>query len=151
MLNFNIILEAIVTAWQNVPGIIQAMDGEIEAIHYFAIRRPEFPSYEDALSKMQWPSILVSHVSVNLGFRGQITQWRHNLRADIKLTGETVDYPTLLTLLVDGIPTGNSLTLMQCSFLDECDSMEDVVFSRQVDGEGKAYYSMEFALQEKGT
>ena len=150
MLNFNTILDAVVTAWQNVPEILQSVDGELEAIHYFSVGRPESPSYEDALVKMQWPSILVSHVSVNMGFRGQISQWRHTIRADIKLMGDVIDYPTLLTFLVDGVPTGSNLTLMQCSFLDDVDSMEDVVFSRESDVDGKAFYRMEFALQERG-
>lgn len=150
MLKFNTALEAIVLAYRSIPNLMEAMDGEDNAIDFFNPKRPESSSFEDTLNKMPWPSILVSHSGVVLGYRGQFTQWRHSFTVDIKLAGEALDYSDVLPLFVDGVPeNGDGLTLMQCSFLDAVDSMEDVTFSRQIDNDGKAYYRMEFSLQER--
>src|SRR5579863_1357441 len=141
MISFSNILAAIVASWQDVPAVVTAMNGDPEAIYSTITSRPGEPQYRDILEKSPWPSILVSHVTTGLGFRGGFNQWRHTFRADIKVMGDVVDYPTLIVSLVDGIPTGGGgLTLMQCSFIEGVDSMEDVVFSREQDANGKEFY-----------
>lgn len=155
MLLLGPLMDAMVNAWQTVDQLLEAVDGEKEAIYKFAPGRPEYPNYNDAVAKLPTPGIMVSHVATTLGSRGAFsTTWRHIFRVDFKVTGEqgddSVAYTDVMRYLTDGKPVDYAeLSLMQLQFTDFVDSMEDVVFTTQVDQEGKLFYRMEFALQER--
>lgn len=154
MISLQSLMDVMVETWQTVTQLLAAMDGEVDAIYKFAPGRPEYPNYQDALAKLPTPGMMVSHVATTLGNRGAFTQWRHIFRVDFKVPGELgsglVSYADVMKYLVDGKPTDyGTLSLMQCQFIDLVDSMEDVVFTTQLDPDGKLYYRMEFALQER--
>ena len=154
MLLLSSLLEVIVETLQTVPELLAAVDGEALAIYAFVPGRPEYPSYTDALNKLPSPGMMVSHVLTTLGLRGGMTQWKHTFRLDFKVPGElgsgSSSYTDVMKYLIDGVPPAyGGLTLMECSFDDRVDSMEDVTFTTQIDTSGDLYYRAEFSLQER--
>jgi len=152
MLRLNELMDTIAEVYITVPELLAAMDGEAAAISVYKPGHPELPSYSDALTKLATPGILISHTLTILGLRGQFTQWRHTFRVDFKIAGEIdeVSYVDVMKYLVDGIPPDyGGLTLMQCSFDDRVDSMEDVTFTTQTGVDGNIFYRMEYSLQER--
>lgn len=153
MMNLNVLGLAIVTGYQDIPEIIIAMGSDPSTINFFSIGVPESPEYADALAKLSNPGMMVSHLSTVMGLRGGISQWRHTFRIDFKIPAEvgTTNYFDLMEMLVNGVPsTSDGLTVEQCSFDNDVDSMEDIIFQPSIDTLGKGFYRMEFALQERG-
>jgi len=153
MLILNDLMDTMIATWLTIPQILASVDGEAEAIYKFAPGLPEYPSYTTALDKLATPGMLLSHVATALGLRGGFPQWRHTFRLDFKVPAESsldsIPYATVMKYLVDGIPAnGEDLTIMNCQFADTVDSMEEVIFTTQVDTNGIVFYRMEFALQE---
>jgi hypothetical protein len=153
MMNLNVLGQAIVTSYQDIPEIVAALNNDPATINFFSIGIPESPEYADTLAKLSNPGMLISHLSTVMGLRGGIYQWRHTFRIDFKIPAEvgTLNYFDFMELLVNGIPsTSDGLTVEQCSFDNDVDSMEDVIFQPAIDSLGKGFYRMEFALQERG-
>lgn len=153
MMSAFVLMQEIVATYQDIPAVIVAMDNDPEAINLFSIGVPDSPEYADTLNKLSNPGMLISTLSIVMGLRGGMQQWRHTFRIDFKLpsTSGSMNYYDFIALLVNGIPTSsNGLTVEQCSFDDLVDSMEDIIFQPAIDSLGKGFYRMEFALQEKG-
>lgn len=150
MYNIKQLLEDIIAKYKDVPALMNAVMGEKEAIFYVGISRPLSPNQDEQYEMAPWPSIVASHQITDLGQRGNITQWRHRIRVEVRLTDD-LDYPTVISALVNGVPqSGDGFDLMQCSFNEYVDSMEEVIFTVEVDLKGKSFYRMEYNLQERG-
>lgn len=155
MLLLDDLMDTMIAAWVSIPQILSALDGEAAAFYKFAPGLTEYPSYTAAVEKLATPGILLSHVTTAFGSRGEMTQWRHSFRLDFKVPAESsedsISYAAVMKYLVDGIPgnSGDGLTVLQCQFADTVDSMEEIVFTTQLDGNGIVFYRMDFALQER--
>lgn len=161
MKNPGVLLDAIVSQLRLVPGLVSEMGGDSSRISAYYDSHPRSISVNRAILDMRTPEILVIYDGFAPGNASGREVWKHSFRIIYRPgereldtdTGET--HYTGLDLLVDGVPAGSSLKLLDMEFDSSCESM-DVPRSERMswtitqDGAQQDYWVIRLALTEKG-
>ena len=159
MINPGTLLDDIVTQLRLVSALVTEMAGDPDRIAPYYDNYPESTSTTRAIQDMPAPGLLVMYDGTSQG-GGRMQPWAHQFKLILKL-GEKVsastgaDHYSALHLLVDGIPTGGALKLLNMEINSGCDGMDVPRMERQgliIDAAGNQmdYWVVRWVLSEKG-
>lgn len=114
------ILAAIVTKLSSIPTVV----GMVHSSSNIYAHTPNFPSYnslQQTLNNMGSPSILVAYESGQTGT--DTIAWTHNVSIYVMPQGDVL---SLLTAIINGIPTTDSMKFQDVEVLDTLDCAHEL-------------------------
>lgn len=115
------ILDAVVDLLADIPGVVSLMDGDANNIYAYTPAFPDSASLEVALSDMQVPSILVAYEGGQTGT--DTIAWTHTVSIFAMPNGTVL---SLLSAIVNGIPTGKPYKFQDLEILDTLDCAHEL-------------------------
>lgn len=115
------ILAAVVDLLADIPGVLSLVDGDANNIYAHTPAFPDSASLEVALSAMQVPSILVAYEGGQTGV--DTIAWTHTVSIFVVPNGAVL---SLLSAIVDGIPTGQAYKFQDLEILSTLDCAHEL-------------------------
>jgi hypothetical protein len=154
MLSAGEILEALVAKLRAIPDLLVEMDGDAARIYPYHDAYPTHVSLRSAVYEAPHPSILVAWQRTGPGTFGQHVCWQHDfvlyLRAREAPPGPTSGYYKLAESIVNGVPMGESVRLLNADIHTSCYPMDVPRIERVTDEEGVDHFVANLSLREIG-
>lgn len=155
MLNPEVLADAIVAAWQSIPGLVAAMGGDRNNIlahkFYYGIEN----NLGKAVSELNPPAILVAWRGTMGGnFDGQ-TIWKHPFEVYIRTKNAASDQiPSgpghVWWLMMNGAVNGTTLNIRQIQLLPNVDPMDTPTITARQDEDLMDFFCASLVIPEIG-
>jgi len=149
------IADNLVALLQQIPELVASMNGDSSVIAAYPDVYPDH-NLQQAIQQMPAPGILVVWQGTSVGtLVGNV--WKHHFSIFFRV-GEAAEddapstarnYPALMALLINGIPTGSTLPMIAQDVHDGVDPMDPPTTVRQVAPEGLDYFEMNLTFTDK--
>ena len=154
MLNPGELVEALVAKLRAIPELVAEMEGDAARIYAYHDAYPRKVSLLSAVYEAPHPSILVAWQRTSPGLLGRNEVWKHDfilyLRAREAPEGPDSSYYRLFTLIVNGVPEGDSLRLLNAEVHPACYPMDVPTCGRVTDEQGVDHFVVNLSLREIG-
>jgi len=154
MLSAGDILEALIAKLRAIPDLLVEMDGDAARIYPYHDAYPTHVSLRSAVYEAPHPSIVVAWQRTSPGQFGRNEVWKHDfilyLRAREAPEGPDSGYYRLFMLMVNGVPDGESLRLLNAEIHPSCYPMDVPTCGRVTDEQGVDHFVVNLSLREIG-
>ncbi|MGQ9686626.1 MAG: hypothetical protein ACUVT2_10030 [Thiobacillaceae bacterium] len=154
MVNPAELVEALVARLRAIPELVAEMDGDAERIYAYHDHYPKRISLSSAVYEAPHPSILVAWQRTSPGFFGRHEVWKHDfalyLRARETSEVPPTAYYRLWELIVNGVPEGDSVRLLNATIHPACYPMDVPTCARLTDEQGVEHFVVNLSLRELG-
>lgn len=155
MINPYELVENLVAMLRDIPELVDAMNGDPEAIYAYHDQFPQNVSILRAIHQMPTPSIMAAWVGTSAGSFGGVDVWKHAITVYLRAPEAVVgDLPTayynLFRLLTKGVPTAAGVPLLNATVHPSCYPMDLPLIQRQSDTEGVDYFEVPISFTEIG-
>jgi len=154
MLNPGEIVEALIAKLRAIPELVAEMGGDATRISAYHDHYPKRASLLSAVYEAPHPSILVAWQRTSPGLLGRNEVWKHDFVLYLR-AGETPESPPtayyrLFWLIVNGVPAGESVRLLNAQIHASCYPMEAPTCARITDEQGVDHFVVNLSLKEIG-
>jgi len=154
MISPGLLVDAIVAKLQAILDLVAEMDGNRARIYAYHDAYPSKVSLLSAAYEAPHPSIIVAWKGSGPGTFGGREAWKHDfvlyLRARAAAEGPDNGYYRLFTLIVNGVPWGESLRLLNADIHPSCYPMDVPACGRVTDEQGVDHFVVNLSLREIG-
>lgn len=143
------IADALVALLRAIPDLVDEMGGDEQRISAYPDVYPYNVDLQKAVHDMPSPSILIAYRDWGEGSMGKGQPINHLLTIFLRPGAES-SYSDLTTLLINGIPAGQPLAMINAEVHADLDPMRiEGRCGRQQDAEGVEYWELNISLNEK--
>ena len=149
------IVDSLVALLQDIPELVQEMDGDLSRIFAYHDLYPQRVSLELAKYQMPAPGIMVAWQGTAPGSFGNNEVWKHQFSLFLRSREAAPDDPPtsyyrLFRLLTKGVPSSAGQPLSNLTVHPACDPMDVPSITRQTDAEGVDYFEVAMSFTEMG-
>jgi hypothetical protein len=143
------IVDALVVLLRGIPELVDSVGGDEEKIFAYVDQYPQNVNLPRAIHVMPSPAVMVAYQDWGEGSFGAGQPINHRLTIYVRPAVES-SYSDMTAILVNGIPSGQPLSLINATIKDGLDPMKiEGRCGRQLDAEGVEFWELNISFNEK--